>query len=496
MGGPDHPGAPPSAPPDGPPDSAHSPAPAALAATSPAPAGPAATSAAPAAALAATSAAPAPPDPGASLGLPRTRAAARLRWLLSRLAPPASRAQGQWYGWSVRLTGQVVRQWARDRCPQQAASLSFQTILSVVPLLAVLLAVLRIAGNVDVESVFVDFLAREIVPVSRQEIAAHLLDWSKRITLESLGLAGLISTLLLAFVMVNSLEQVINHIWRTERRRSLAQKFVIFYAAATIGPFLIGTALYQAAQHGLGAVTHGWIVSGLATFAVLFLANYFLPASPVRWRPAAIGALVSVLLFATAKAGFSLYVNEFAFARYTGIYGALAVAPLWLLWIYYSWLVLLLGVEVAHAAQNLAVLARVDRRGTMSLESELLRRVNGIVAARVMLAICATYASGAKAMSRRALERELDVSDEALARIIARLKSRDLLIETEGEIEGLLPARPPSQIRLADVLASFRGDDVAFAGGQSLQPRLDALLASIEAATRDRLGETTLAELL
>ncbi len=414
-----------------------------------------------------------------------------------RRAEEKNKRRDRTLAFAMRISMQVLRQWARDRCPQQAASLAFQTVLSIVPLVAVTLAVLRATNSMGAESSFVNFLATQLIPVSPDEISKYLLTWSSNVTFKSLGMVGLISTVLLAFVIINSTEKVINFIWRAERKRSIPQKFVVFYATATIAPFLLGTWLYQGASVGWTEGFSGFMLSSGTSYMALFLANFFLPACPVKFRSAAIGALVSTVLFELAKFIFNTFVYEFAFERYTGIYGAVAIAPLWLLWIYYSWLTFLLGVEVAHAAENLHLLQRVDRRHTLSLENELLNRVNGMTAARVMVEICRAYSSGEKAVPRSRLEFLFDMSSDGLGRLVRRLKEEDLVIEVHGDVSGYMPARPPSEITLATVLAVFRGDDVRPDGqGGVSKTRLDDVIGQIDADTRQRTARLTLDQLI
>jgi membrane protein len=408
-------------------------------------------------------------------------------------APAGARRRVRYTLYVVRRGAQVLRQWARDRCPQQAASLAFQTILSVVPFLAVCLAALRMTGLIGAESALVDFLSERFIPVSRAELSRTLLQWSENITFQSLGLVGLVTTVVIGFVMWSSLEQIMNHIWRVERRRSVAQKFVVFYATATIGPLLIGVSLYQAARFGLVEGGVGLLISLMSSFLALFLANYFLPATRVRARPAAIGAAVTAVLFEAAKHLFALYVSEVAFESYSGVYGALAVAPICLIWIYWSWLMLLLGAEVAHAAQNIRLLERNERRGTLSLENELLRRVNGPMAARVMVAVAEAYLSGRVVLSPQQIADRFDLSPDAVERLARRLKEAELLVEVEGEYTGFMPARPPSEITLAQVLAAFRtGDRETGSGGGGL----DAVLAEIDAGTLARTAQVSLDQLV
>src|SRR5690606_32447014 len=139
------------------------------------------------------------------------------------------------------------------------------------------LAALRATGAMHAESTFVEFLSAKLIPVSRYEIAEMLRGWVSHVSVKSLGIAGLSSTVLLAFVMFNNVERTMNQIWRVERRRPLTQKFVVFYATATIGPALFATSLYNAARFGLTEGLLGVVVSASVTYVAIFLANFFLP---------------------------------------------------------------------------------------------------------------------------------------------------------------------------------------------------------------------------
>jgi membrane protein len=423
----------------------------------------------------------------------RMRVSAFLRSAESR-ASQSTRKRWRFSLYIVRLAVQVLRQWARDRCPQQAASLAFQTVLSIVPVLALCLAALRMTGLMEEESALVQFLSDRFIPVSSKELASLLTGLSENVTFQSVGIIGLITTVTIAFVMWHSLDQIMNHIWRAERKRTIAQKFVVFYATFTIGPLLLGVSLYQAARFGLAEGSSGILLSIASSYLALFLANWFLPSTRVRIGPAAIGAAVTTVLFEIAKYIFTIYVTEFAFERYSGIYGALAVAPFWLIWIYWSWLMLLLGAEVAHAAQNIRLLEQSERRGTLSLENELLQRVNGPMAARVMVAVVEAYLGGAKVLSRQKIADRLDLSPDVVERITRRLRDADLLMEVEGDFIGFVPARPPSEISLAQVLAAFRGDDRD--GEKSRQTPLTTVLADIELETFLRTAQVTLDQLV
>lgn len=419
----------------------------------------------------------------------------RLRSAIDSLHEVAQ-TQSRWrrLAYAARVMVQVVRRWARDCCPQQAASLAFSTALSVVPLFAIALALLRAGGEFEAQSTMVNFLAREVLPsMGRDEIAGHLLKFSGNMSLETAGLFGMATTLVLSFVMYVGVEQIFNDIWRVERRRSYGQQFLMFYAVVTIVPSLLAVSLLYAARTGITGGPLGSLVALAASFLALLFANKLLPATRVRWGPAAVGAMVSALLFEAAKQAFQLYVAKVAFQSYAGVYGALGLVPILLVWIYYSWLVVLLGAEIAHIVQNLHHLEGAERR---SGDREELARVSGLAATRMLCAIAERYRAGGRATPRDALVERFGVSEDTCERVLRRLREGGLVLEIDGDTCGYLPARPTADITLADVLALFRGADVSGRPGPGAPlSKLDRILAELDDAQRARAKAVSIEEL-
>ncbi len=396
--------------------------------------------------------------------------------------------------YALRVLIQVGRQWARDRCPQQAAALAFQTALSLVPIIAIGLAMLRATGGFEVEGALSNYIAQQVLPISREEISQHLMSWSKNVGVGSSGVFGVLAVVALGFLTASTVEKIYNDIWRAERSRSIGQRFVVFYALITIVPALMGVSLFHLAQIGLTEGAVGALGALGATWAGLTFANKLLPVTRVEWRAAAIGGLVSAVLFELAKHLFQLYVAEIAFKKYAGIYGALGLLPIVLLWIYYTWVVVLFGAEVAYALQHLPELELYDRRARR-LEHEVIDKVNGLVAARFMCTIVEGWRHGTP-HTREELSRQYHVAPEAAERIVRRLYEHKLLVELDGDPPAFVPGRPPKDITLADVMAPFRGADVLTPAvrAASTSP-IDAALTRIEDDRTRKLREITLEEL-
>ncbi len=349
----------------------------------------------------------------------------------------------------TRVSVQVVRQWSHDHCPQQAAYLAFETALSIVPIFAVTLSLLRATGEFDAQSTLVSFIAREVLPVSRTEISEKLLEWAGNLSGQAAGVFGVVVTLVLAFILYKSVEGIFNDIWRVVRRRTLGQRFVYFYAVATLVPALLGVSLYHAARFGLTTGATGWIIELAASFAALFVANKLLPALRVSIGAAAAGALVSAILFELSKELFRFYVVHVALNRYSGVYGTLGLLPVVLLWIWVSWLVVLLGAEVSHAVQNLD---HLEQQETPDDE----RQIGPEPAARLLCHIIARWRQGAGPVLRGDLVASSGLPEKAVERNLHYLVSGGLVLAVDRETPAYLPARPPSEVRLRDVFALFR----------------------------------------
>jgi membrane protein len=398
----------------------------------------------------------------------------------------------RWPIYVVRLLMHVGRQWVKDRCPSQASALSFETALSLVPSIAVAFALLKATGFLEARSALVEFLSSSLFPVYGERFSQVLVQFSDNINAGVLGAAGSAFTFAIAYFVFHELEHIFNDIWRVTQRRPLVGKFVIFYTLITLAPTLVGLSLFHTAHYwraNKGAI--GWILPVLSVWFALVLANRLLPRTKVKWGHAAAGALISALLFEVAKRLFALYLSDIIFKRYTGIYGALALLPLLLMWIYFTWLVVLLGAEVTYALQNFRALEAVERRRNGGGPEA---RINGVVAARLLYEIARAFHDGRKAISRLDLARRYELQVEIVIAIMERLKRANLVVEVEGDVSGYMLARAPTEISLEAVFDPFGTVDTR--AGTEADGRLNEILRELEAARRTTSERVTFADLL
>jgi membrane protein len=256
------------------------------------------------------------------------------------------------------FVGAVLRRGREERLAQGAGGLTFTTLLSLVPLLAVSFALfsrvplLRPAGEHVREH-----LLRGLLP---PEIARTVLKYLARFTLNAGGLtlAGSVFLVVSALALVLSVEASLNRIWQVRKPRPLARRLALCAALLPAGPVAIGASLWAtsallAVSGGLLATAPTWtrhaveaapvVLSALA-FACLFR---FVPHAPVRRRDAVIGGVLAAIAFELGKRGFALYLAHVP--TYRTVYGAFAPLLALLVWVYYSWWVTL-GAALVSAS--------------------------------------------------------------------------------------------------------------------------------------------------
>jgi membrane protein len=387
-----------------------------------------------------------------------------------------------------RLAIRILHQWARDKCPQQAAALAFQTALSLVPITAIAFSFLRAVGSLDAQSQLSQFVAEHIFP-EMQDVTARIQEFSSKVSIGALGGGGLLFTLVTCYSLYNYVEKVYNDIWRVGQRRTLIGKLLIFNAMVILVPTTVGFSLYWSGRLIEANAASRFFTPFFIEFVGLALMNELLPRTNVNWGGAMLGALFTSFALEGTKLGFVKFAERILLKSYSSVYGPLGLVPLVLVWIYVSWLLVLLGAEIAHALQNLRLLEAEDRRRQNDAP------INGLLAAQLLAAVAETHEHGGGGHRKERIINEFGLPAEIVDQIVARLKARGLIAEVQGDINGYIPGRAASSITLEDVLAAFRSTDIEIAHG-AVSPALATLVAELEEGRRRRIAGVTISDLL
>lgn len=388
----------------------------------------------------------------------------------------------------TRLGIRILKQWARDKCPQQAAALAFNTALSLVPVTAIAFTILRSMGSLDAQSRLSDFVATNVFP-GMEDVADRIEGFSRNISVGALGGAGLVFTIVTCYSLYSYVERIFNDIWRVGQRRTMLGKFLTFYAMVTLLPALASMSLYWSGRL-IGASAASRFLAPLAIqVGGLLLMNKLLPRPNVTWRAALVGATFTAVVLEASKFGFVRFAKNMLLNSYNGVYGSLGLIPLLLIWIYVSWLIVLLGAEIAFAVQNLRILEAEDRRSTGD------EPINGLLAAQLLSVVAAAHEVSGQAAPKTLLVTEFGLTPDVIDRVVDRLKKHGLIAEVQGDINGFIPGRAAGAITLDQVLAAFRSSDIELADGTTSE-KLRRLVADLENSRKQRTAGLTIADLL
>jgi membrane protein len=289
----------------------------------------------------------------------RERGAAARATELARELPDTLRR------WPWQETLRVLaRRFQDDRLGLTAGSLTFTTLIALVPLVTVMLAAFTVFPMfAGFERALQDYFLRNLVPdgIARPVLRA-LTDFATKA--RGMGTLGLVLLVATALALLLTIDRTLNNIWRVRKARSFGQRVLVYWAALTLGPLALGMSL-TATSYAV-SVSRGWVTvlpGGVALllellqFGVLVLAAaglyHYVPNTAVRWRHAVAGGVFVAGAFEVAKKLLAWYLDSVP--SYSAVYGTFAAVPILLLWVYLVWVIVLLGAVVAAYAPSLSM---------------------------------------------------------------------------------------------------------------------------------------------
>ena len=267
--------------------------------------------------------------------------------------------------WPWLDTARTLRERFReDRLGLTASSLTFTTLIALVPLVTVMLAVFSAFPMFSSFQVALEkYFLQSLVPdgIAKPVLGALTQFASKAARLGTAGLGVLVLT---ALALMLTIDRALNAIWRVRRPRPLAQRVLIYWAALTLGPLLLGVSLsltswVLTASRGVVSALPGGLSLLLNTLEFVLLAGgmaglfHYVPNTHVRWRHALAGGVFVAVGLEVAKRGLAWYLSTIP--TYSAVYGAFAAVPILLLWIYVTWVIVLWGAVVAAYAPSLSM---------------------------------------------------------------------------------------------------------------------------------------------
>ncbi len=409
-----------------------------------------------------------------------------------RFKPPA--AAEPWLVWPrkvYRFAALSVSKARADNLTQEAAALSFITMLSLVPLLAAF-SFLGARWFDEKQERTVEILT-QVLPYSESTIMANLQEFLEQAqAIRGLGFFAFILTSLAAFT---SIERTINRIWNVPRQRPLRSRLLSFTMVLFWGPLVIGTAyslLFYLRQRPAFQTLAGSLPVQLIPFTVtvlgLTMLYWLVPNTRVDFRSAFAGGVTAALLLELLRQGFGIYVEQVR--NISLVYGGFGLLLFFMLSIQFSWWIVLLGSEATYSLQNAAYMSS-RRRPAAPLEGSW-------VALAALVTIAERFRDGKPVMPHELLAERLHLVATELGDLLAPLLEAGVLCESSGDTEGYLLSSDPYNLEVSRILGLYEA--AHWNAGRPFGPELSEPLEDLRrrlTAERTRHTEgVTLAQLV
>lgn len=260
-----------------------------------------------------------------------------------------------------RILLSVVRDTCKDTArrvqdteiSKSASALAYTTILSIIPLLAVSFSIFKAFGGLDkLYAIIEPFIFENLAEGSDEKTLDLVRSFIGNIHAGTLGFSGLVGLMFTSMSMLSSVENSINKIWGTPLRRGLFRRITLYWFFITLGPLALSIAIGFATT--LDIPLSKIFPSGLPFLLIsvgFFYGLYrYVPHRPVYWKAALISAITTTITWGLAKMCYGLYVKKVV--SYDKIYGSLGAIPIFLVWIYVAWLVVLTGAALSASLQS------------------------------------------------------------------------------------------------------------------------------------------------
>jgi len=369
----------------------------------------------------------------------------------------------------IRLVSVAIRGFIENKCRLRAAALTYATVFSLIPILALGFAMAgAFKGPIqekieDLKTYAIRTLAPEDTGVF-EDAVKKVNEFIENFNNRSIGAIGAILLIFSTVSLLTHIESALNETWGVRYKRAFLMRVLNYWGLVTLGTIILAASLSLTARSAEIGIVHQALQIGAVQRFVEFITPYsitsvflclvykFMPNTQVRFRPALIGGIVGGVLWELSKNLYVFYVTEMLKGAdvYVKVYSGMAAVPLFLLWLYLSWVIFLLGAEVAFAVQNTETY-RLERKS-----KGISQKYRDLLALRVMLLVSRYFGSGKTGPDLEALAADTQAPVRVLNDVTYDLCQAGLLVQTAHPVSCYTPALPLGKVTAHTVLSKMR----------------------------------------
>lgn len=383
----------------------------------------------------------------------------------------------------------------------RASALSYTTLLAIVPLLAIAFSMLKGLGfQSRLEYVLINFLTAE-----QEELTKQIMEYISNTNFKALGAFGTALLIYASVMMLSNVERTFNELWGVARQRTIPRKISNYISVLFLGPFLMVLSTAMIASFSSNTVVTALMGYDIfeqsfllfskivphATLWIAFTVMYILmPNTRVRFVPALIAGIICGSVW---EGAFRMYTDfNIGLTKYNTIYGTFAVLPIFFIWLYISWLIVLIGAQLSYAIQNV----RSYQQEIQFYNVGYARKEE--MALSIMLKVSSLFHKGLVHMGVEELSDALDVPVRLIREITQKLCDRGLLQEIFGDEITFQPSMNIERISVLDVCHALRHEDDGnwHVPENEQNNKLQAVMEARKKQEAEKLGSVTMLDLV
>ena len=413
-----------------------------------------------------------------------------------------SRARAIFYR-QVLLTYLVARAFVQDRLLVRASALVYATLLSIVPLLAVMFSLLKGFGITDQLEPTLKSLLAPLGPQAVDTLVGPIVNSVNSVSVSAIRAIGLVLLFVAVLSIINNIERAFNDIWRIQKVRSLQRRISDYLSILLLGPVFVFTVIVLLQKYTVVETigdlpllrsTINFLIPYVASWLLFFFLITFVPNTRVRISSALVGAIIGGTLWQLANLFFARFiVTSYQIGSKAALYAGFAALPLFLIWLFISWATVLLGAEFAYAHQNITKISweiRNERYSEMYKEA---------IALNMLILTGEKFLCGERALNRGELADQFGIPERLANQILQELVEQRLLNAIDENKTCYTPAKSLDKLKVSEILRSMRKFGVANIP-ESKNDYADNLVSQIQERIDDSIvkafAELTLRDLI
>ncbi len=349
----------------------------------------------------------------------------------------------------------------KNKTAIRATALAYTTLLSIVPLIAVMMAVTKAFGGLaKLEAYIEPIILNHLATGSGQIVQKYLVEFTQNLNASTVGIIGVGFLIITVVGLLSTIEAAFNDIWGVKLERSWVRRLIAYWSLVTIGPIFLAISIASTASLGSIYFIQTMVVKSSLISIILKLAPYFMtwifftflyvfiPNTKVQVSSALIGGVLAGTLWEFARVGYTQIMSQSV--QYHAVYGSLGALPIFLIWLYLTWVIVLMGAEMTFAHQNLETYR--EERMTTHVSQEY----KEFLALNLVAYIGSFYDMQKGAVTARQMTKDFKIPIRLINEVLYTLCESGILLEIGEEESYYCPGKPLEKITVQNILETLR----------------------------------------